>query len=105
MKKTRLTKDKKKTPPKKIKAVIDPKAGYVPLKDLAAFVGADVRTLRRFITNPNTKFPHFCIGRRILVKKTDLEDWVSALARARSRPMEDDNSTNELLRSALAHQR
>ena len=52
-------------------------AEYFPLKLLAQYSGLSVRTLRFHLTAPSHPLPHFRIGGKILVKRTEYDDWVA----------------------------
>ena len=49
--------------------------GYLPLKPLALYSGLSVRTLRTYLTRPSHPLPHFRIGGKILVKRSEYDLW------------------------------
>ena len=49
--------------------------GYLPLKALAEYAGLSVRTLRSRLHDPAGPLPHFRIGGKILIKKSDYDAW------------------------------
>jgi len=46
---------------------------YLPLKELAQYSGLSVRTLRTYLTRPSHPLPHFRIGGKILVKRSEYD--------------------------------
>jgi excisionase family DNA binding protein len=50
---------------------------YLPLKALAAYSGLSVRTLRDCLTDPGRPLPHFRVGGKILVRRSDFDTWVA----------------------------
>jgi hypothetical protein len=55
-------------------------AGYGPLsslKALASYSGLSVRTLRDCLTDSIQPLPHFRVGGKILVRRSDFDTWVT----------------------------
>ena len=50
---------------------------YFPLVELAKYAGLSVRTLRSYLTDRTRPLPHFRVGGKILVRRTDFDAWVS----------------------------
>lgn len=50
--------------------------GYLPLRTLAGYAGLSLRTLRGYLTHPARPLPHYRVGGRILVKRSDFDAWV-----------------------------
>jgi Helix-turn-helix domain len=50
--------------------------GYLPLKALAAYSGLCVRTLRSHLADRTRPLPHFRIGGKILVRRSDFDAWM-----------------------------
>jgi len=50
---------------------------YFDLKTLSAYSSLSVQTLRSYISDPSDPLPCFCIRRKILVKKSDFDRWVT----------------------------
>jgi excisionase family DNA binding protein len=50
---------------------------YFPLVELAKYAGLSVRTLRGYITDRMRPLPHFRVGGKILVRRSDLDSWAS----------------------------
>jgi excisionase family DNA binding protein len=52
--------------------VADP---YLPLKDLARYAGLGVRTLRRYLADPAGPLPHYRLGGKVLVRRSEYDAW------------------------------
>jgi excisionase family DNA binding protein len=52
-------------------------AGYLPLKALAGYCGLSVRTLRGYLVDRVRPLPHYRVGGRVLVKKSEFDDWAA----------------------------
>ena len=50
-------------------------AAYLPLRALAAYSGLSVRRLRDYLYDPVCPLPHFRIGGKILVRRSDFDAW------------------------------
>ena len=48
---------------------------YLSLKELAAYSGLSVRTLRAHLSDPLHPLPHYRIGGRVLVKPSEYDTW------------------------------
>jgi hypothetical protein len=55
--------------------VISDADGYLPLKALAQYSGLSVRTLRSYLSRSSHPLPHFRIGGKILVKRSEYDAW------------------------------
>jgi hypothetical protein len=51
---------------------------YFGLRQLAAYSGLGVRTLRGYLVHPARPLPHFRVGGKILVRRSEFDDWVRA---------------------------
>jgi hypothetical protein len=49
---------------------------YLPLKLLSTYAGLSVRTLRGYLSNRSRPLPHFRVGGKILVRRSDFDAWV-----------------------------
>ena len=58
--------------------------GYVPLKALAVYAGLSVRTLRDYLTDPIAPLPHYRIGGKILVRRSEFDAWAQRFRRVGS---------------------
>ena len=54
---------------------------YLPLKQLAVYAGLSVRTLRDYLSNPIDPLPHYRIGGKILVRRSEYDVWVQRFRR------------------------
>jgi Helix-turn-helix domain len=50
---------------------------YLPLVGLARYAGLSVRTLRGYLTHPSRPLPHYRIGGKILVRRSDFDAWAA----------------------------
>lgn len=50
---------------------------YLPLKALSQYCGLGVRTLRGYLHHPVSPLPHFRVGGKILVRRSDFDVWVA----------------------------
>jgi hypothetical protein len=50
---------------------------YFDLKGLSAYSSLSVRTLRDYLSDAVDPIPAFCVRRKILVRKSDFDRWVS----------------------------
>ena len=50
---------------------------YLPLKDLAEYSGLAVRTLRAHLVRQHKALPHYKIGKKILVKRSEYDAWAA----------------------------
>ena len=56
-------------------AVVRVEDAYLPLRSLAAYAGLSVRTLRTYLSHPSSPLPHFRIGGKILVRRSEFDAW------------------------------
>jgi lambda repressor-like predicted transcriptional regulator len=56
-------------------AVVRVDDAYLPLRRLAAYAGLSVRTLRAYLTHPSSPLPHYRIGGKILVRRSEFDAW------------------------------
>jgi excisionase family DNA binding protein len=49
---------------------------YLPLKALAAYSGLSVRTLRSYLVHRSRPLPHYRVGGKILVRRSDFDGWI-----------------------------
>ena len=53
-------------------------AGYVSLRGLSAYSDLSVRTLRGYLSHPTRPLPHYRVGGKVLVRRSEFDLWVSA---------------------------
>ena len=70
---------------------------YLPLRALSAYAGLSVRTLRTYLLHPSFPLPHYRIGGKVLVKRSDYDVWASRF-RANVAPVVD-RVVDDVLRS------
>jgi hypothetical protein len=56
-------------------AVVRVEDAYLPLRALATYSGLSVRTLRNYLTDLARPLPHYRIGGRVLVKRSEFDTW------------------------------
>jgi excisionase family DNA binding protein len=71
---------------------------YLPLKALAAYSGLGVRTLRDYLSNRMRPLPHYRVGGKILVRRSDFDAWVSQF-RVASTPVSVDALVDDVVGS------
>lgn len=71
---------------------------YLGLKDLASHCGLSSSTLRSYLNNSSSPLPHFHVGGKILVKKSEFDKWIEAF-RFRKRPINLDILVKEIMDS------
>lgn len=50
--------------------------GYLSLRDLATYSGLSVSTLRDYVNHLRPPLPHYRIGARIMVRRSEFDQWV-----------------------------
>ena len=50
---------------------------YLPLRRLSAYAGLSVRRLRDYLHDPVAPLPHFRIGGKVLVKRSEYDAWAA----------------------------
>jgi excisionase family DNA binding protein len=56
--------------------VTDTPDAYLPLKALAGYSGLSVRTLRGYLAHPSRPLPHYRVGGKLLVKRSEFDAWM-----------------------------
>jgi len=56
--------------------------GYLPLKTLAAYSGLSVRTLRGYLVHLSRPLPHYRVGGKLLVKRSEFDEWIGGFRAA-----------------------
>jgi excisionase family DNA binding protein len=70
---------------------------YLPLKSLATYAGISVRTLRALLVHRTSPLPHYRIGGRIVVRRSEFDQWVQQF-RVHVEALTIDNVVDELLK-------
>ena len=55
---------------------------YYSLKRLSAYSGIGLRTLRTYLRDRAHPLPHFRVGGKILVRRSDFDTWIIAFRQA-----------------------
>ena len=50
---------------------------YLSLRSLATYAGISVRTLRALLVRRHAPLPHYRIGGKILVRRSEFDQWVA----------------------------
>jgi hypothetical protein len=61
---------------------------YLPLNALAAYSGLSVRTLRGYLVHPSRALPHYRVGGKILVKRSEFESWMAGFRASEPAPLD-----------------
>lgn len=75
-------------------AVADP---YLPLDELATHAGLSVRTLRSYLHHPTTPLPHYMVGGKIVVRRSEYDTWIQVF-RVADVPTDQDARIDALVR-------
>ena len=51
--------------------------GYLSLRALSAYSNLGIRTLRKYLSHPAKPLPHYRVGGKILVRRSEFDEWVS----------------------------
>jgi hypothetical protein len=70
---------------------------YLPLRTLAGYSGLSVRTLRGYLVHPAHPLPHYRVGGKLLVKRSEFDDWMRGFRAAE--PPRLDGIVADVLRS------
>ncbi len=55
---------------------------YLSLKALAAYSSLSERILRSFLSAPDRPLPHYRVGGRVLVRRSEFDGWIQVFRRA-----------------------
>ena len=50
---------------------------YLSLRALSAYADLSVRTLRGYLSHPTRPLPHYRVGGKILVRRSEFDAWMS----------------------------
>jgi hypothetical protein len=59
---------------------------FLSLRALAAYGGLSVRKLRDYLEDSSHPLPHFRVGGKILVRRSDFDTWISRFRRVANKP-------------------
>ncbi len=71
-------------------------AEYLSLRQLSAYFGLSIRTLRNSLVHPVTPLPYFRVCRKIPVRRSDPDAWLSRYRHA-EQPVDLDALVNDVL--------
>jgi len=69
---------------------------FLPVRALVAYAGLSARKLRDYMTDSAHPLPHYRVGGKILVRRSEFDAWIAAY-RQRGRP-EVDAIVRDVLR-------
>jgi excisionase family DNA binding protein len=49
---------------------------FLDLKTLAQYSGLSVRTLRGYLSHPARALPHYRVGGKLLVRRSEFDNWM-----------------------------
>jgi excisionase family DNA binding protein len=55
----------------------DPEDRYLSIRSLSAYAGMSVRTLRALLVRRHAPLPHYRIGGKILVRRSEFDQWAA----------------------------
>lgn len=58
---------------------------YLPLRELSIYSGLSVRTLRGYLSHISRPLPHYRVGGKVLVKRSEFDQWAETF-RVTARP-------------------
>lgn len=61
---------------------------YLPLRALVAYSGLGLRTLRGYLHHPAMPLPHYRVGGKILIRRSEFDAWIARFRVADSGPLE-----------------
>jgi hypothetical protein len=53
-----------------------PEDAYLSLRTLSGYAGLSIRTLRSYLGHPSYPLPHFRVGGKVLVRRSDYDRWM-----------------------------
>lgn len=65
-----------------VSTALDP---FLSLRALASYAGLSVRTLREYLDHPARPLPHYRVGGKILVRRSEFDAWIAGYRRASTR--------------------
>ena len=68
---------------------------YLSLRKLCEYSGLSIRTLRTQLTHVTHPLPHYRVGGKILVKRSEFDSWIHTFRHS------DQRSSRELVSSLL----
>jgi hypothetical protein len=77
-----------------VSTALDP---FLSLRALASYGGLSVRTLRGYLDHPTRPLPHYRVGGKILVRRSEFDAWIVAHRRVGLADVE--GIVNDVLRS------
>jgi hypothetical protein len=54
---------------------------FLPLRALASYSGLSTRKLRDYLTDATHPLPHYAVGGKLLIRRSEFDAWISAYRR------------------------
>jgi len=83
------------SPSKERESVVDDR--YLSLQSLATYAGISVRTLRALLVRRHAPLPHYRIGGKILVRRSEFDQWAAEFRIVRP-PLDLDVVVGDVMR-------
>lgn len=61
---------------------------YFPLVALSGYAGLSVRTLRSYLTHAVRPLPHYRVGGKLLVRRSEFDGWMAAFREQLTSPVD-----------------
>jgi hypothetical protein len=69
---------------------------YLSLRALSGYPGLGVRTFRNYLADPARPLPHYRVGGKLLVRRSEFDAWIAAFRRHGRRDV--DQIVSDVLR-------
>jgi len=76
--------------------------GWLGLKEAATYASLSVSTLRRFLAHPEHPLPARMVGKKLLIRPSDIDRWILEFPAARD---DIDRMVDEVLHDVKEKQR
>jgi excisionase family DNA binding protein len=71
--------------------------GYLSLDQLASYSGLSVGLLRKALRDPSHRLPHYKVGTRVLIKRSEYDAWAERFHQTGETP--EERIAQDLLKS------
>lgn len=62
---------------------------YLSLRALSAYASMSVRTLRKWLHHPARPLPHFRVGGKLFVRRSDYDSWMDGFRKETASHLDD----------------
>jgi excisionase family DNA binding protein len=63
-------------------SVSTPLDPWLSLRAAATYTSLSIRTLRKWLTDPDCPLPYYPVGGKILLRRSELDKWITAFRQA-----------------------